>query len=122
VIHYSWQAFFESELAERKEFLFPPYVRLIRIEFRSRSHAKALSAAQAVAMALQPGFQGGILGPQAPLVNRIKDHYLQHVTIKLPRASKGLEWKHKAVETTLEILSRAPYNTVQVVFDVDPVY
>jgi hypothetical protein len=33
-----------------------------------------------------------------------------------------LEWKHKAVETTLEILSRAPYNTVQVVFDVDPVY
>jgi hypothetical protein len=42
--------------------------------------------------------------------------------IKLPRASKGGEWKHKAVETTLKILAEAPYNTVQAVFDVDPIY
>jgi primosomal protein N' (replication factor Y) len=122
VIHYSWKAFFEEELAERKAFLFPPYVRLIRIELRSRSQSKVLAAAQDVAMALLPGFQGGILGPQPPLVNRIKDHYLQHLMIKLPRASKGGEWKHKAVETTLKILAEAPYNTVQAVFDVDPIY
>ena len=122
VVNYDAEGFFAHELAERKEFLFPPFVRLVRIELRNRAQGRVEAAAKAVEAVLRPHFEGGLLGPMAPTVRRIKGFYLQHLVIKLPRSTKGNQWKYDAVERTLMVLNRAEFKSTQVVFDVDPVF
>jgi primosomal protein N' (replication factor Y) len=110
----------ESLLADRKTHHYPPYVRMIRVEVRHRREYVAQQAAHFLAGQLNAALGGGVLGPDAPSVARIKNVYLQHLWLKLP-ADRSLSVIKKRLRQTADQLSFHPdFKSVKLVLDVDP--
>jgi len=110
-------AMYNSQIAERKEYHYPPVTRLVKVTLKHPDEKVVTTAAQTLAVPLREAFPGHVLGPQAPLVSRIQNYYLEDFWIKLAKDSQ-LE-NHKA--TLLKILQKFQQNhkTVRVVINVD---
>ncbi len=112
-----FMAMYRSQIAERKEYHYPPVTRLVKVTLKHPDEKVVTTAAQTLAVPLREAFPGHVLGPQAPLVSRIQNYYLEDFWIKLAKDSQ-LE-NHKA--TLLKILQKFQQNhkTVRVVINVD---
>jgi primosomal protein N' (replication factor Y) len=107
-------------LEDRKTHHYPPFVRMIRLEVRHRREFVAQQAAHYLAGQLNAALGGGVLGPDAPSVGRVKNLYLQHLWLKLP-VERGLPATKKRVRQTVDQLAFHPdFKSVKVVVDVDP--
>ena len=112
-----FMAMYNSQIAERKEYHYPPVTRLVKVTLKHPDEKVVTTAAQTLAVPLRDAFPGHVLGPQAPLVSRIQNYYLEDFWIKLAKDSQ-LE-THKA--TLLKILQKfqQDHKTVRVVINVD---
>ena len=112
-----FMAMYNSQIAERKEYHYPPVTRLVKVTLKHPDEKVATEAAQTLAIPLREAFPGHVLGPQAPLVSRIQNYYLEDFWIKLAKDSQ-LE-THKA--KLLKILQKfqQDHKTVRVVINVD---
>lgn len=112
-----FMAMYRSQIAERKEYHYPPVTRLVKVTLKHPDEKVVTEAAQTLAVPLREAFPGHVLGPQAPLVSRIQNYYLEDFWIKLAKDSQ-LE-NHKA--TLLKILQKfqQDHKTVRVVINVD---
>ena len=112
-----FMAMYRSQIAERKEYHYPPVTRLVKVTLKHPDEKVVTEAAQTLAVPLREAFPGYVLGPQAPLVSRIQNYYLEDFWIKLAKDSQ-LE-NHKA--TLLKILQKfqQDHKTVRVVINVD---
>ena len=63
VIHNDYEAFFNTQLKERKEYLYPPFYRLIRITLKAKDYHQVDQASQWLVNALNLSLQGSVLGP-----------------------------------------------------------
>ena len=117
--------FAELELAQRKEHLYPPYQRLVRVIIRSenedaaRTFADVLSGAFEMALRRpdrQPPQSPGVrlLGPAEAPVYRLNSHYRHH--FQLQSASPGL--LHQVLREVLSVAK--PPSSVEFQVDVDP--
>jgi primosomal protein N' (replication factor Y) len=61
-----------------------------------------------------------VLGPEYPLVARVKNKYIKQVMLKLDRNSAIAADKKKIAAMVEEFLSRQIYKQVDVIIDVDP--
>ncbi len=83
---HDYQGFAEIELAQRQQLQYPPFGRLIAVEFKSKEAA----AAERLANEWTEGLRGAvgslvrILGPEAPFIARIKQYYRFQTLIKIP--------------------------------------
>ena len=112
-----FMAMYNSQIAERKEYHYPPVTRLVKVTLKHPDEKVVTEAAQTLAAPLREAFPGHVLGPQAPLVSRIQNYYLEDFWIKLAKDSQ-LE-THKA--KLLKILQKfqQDHKTVRVVINVD---
>ena len=123
VIAGDYEAFYNEEIRERERFHYPPFTRLIRLIVKHKEKAVAEAAAHWLSKQLATRLdKQRVLGPEEPLVGRIRGMYLMNITIKLER--QGLDIP--AIKTYLRDLSTAiqkesDYKKVVVVADVDPV-
>ncbi|MCS6979667.1 MAG: primosomal protein N' [Flavobacteriales bacterium] len=115
------QRFLEQELQERRQFGYPPFVRLLRLTFAASVESRALQAADHVKHAFQQTFQFPILGPEAPPVGRIRDTYLYDLNVKSPprqdilKKIKSFLWQSVHETSFIKLFPK-----VRVVFRVDP--
>jgi primosomal protein N' (replication factor Y) len=85
IIENNLEKFYEEILLERKEFNFPPYSRLIELKIMSKDLNELNHLSDELFKLLKPNFEGKLLGPEFPLVSRIKN---MHQKIILIKASK----------------------------------
>jgi primosomal protein N' (replication factor Y) (superfamily II helicase) len=115
-------AFAEQELVHRKEYLYPPYQRLVRLIIRSKDEAAARDFADTLAGAFReamkkPDRQGPalrLLGPAEAPVYRLNAYYRYH--FQLQSASPGV--LHNVLREVLAV-AKAP-SKVEYQVDVDP--
>lgn len=118
-----YNGFFSSEVIEREKYKYPPFYRLIRIVLKhpEQSVIQKVSKELATSLSAELGTER-VLGPQQPVIGRIKNLYLEEILIKIEKQGvnigkvKGLLYK-KAMEAK----SKKEYQKLRVVFDVDPV-
>ncbi|MEL6607103.1 MAG: primosomal protein N', partial [Bacteroidota bacterium] len=122
IAQHDYVQMYERELAERHEFLYPPFMRLIRIILKHRDQVLVAAAAQDLAQRLCEKLGKKVSGPQAPLVSRIKQQYLMELWIKVNKnpaqATAAKAWLRTAAR---QLLLDRTFKTVKVIFDVDPV-
>lgn len=83
--HHDFNSFARVALAQRQELNYPPYGRVIRIEFKGPQEEVAGKLARQWASAL-PGQQGvQVMGPQAAFIGRIQKQYRFQVILKALR-------------------------------------
>lgn len=121
VQQHDYQGFFRQEIQERQQYFYPPFTRLIRLSVRSEREEESLRAAQLLGSWLERSLgEQRVLGPQAPLVNRIRNQYLSDLLVKFERQRSSPAKVKALVAQCLQQL-RQQYPKVYVVADVDPV-
>ena len=117
----SFPDFFQQELPEREQVGYPPFTRLMRVEFRHREKAFIEQESLRLDGVLRPLFGKALLGPDFALIPRVRNQYRMQFLIKL---GKGID-PHKlrqALQDALEhYYAHAPVKSLRVWIDVDPV-
>ena len=121
VLNTDFGAMARCQLAERRDFFYPPYARLTYLTLRHRDRPTVVRAASQLAASLRAklGAQR-VLGPIAPAIDRIRGEYLMQLMLKIePRSSRARanELLQQALTTLLEAKE---YATLNAKIDVDP--
>jgi primosomal protein N' (replication factor Y) len=82
----NFNTFYNAQIQERKEFLYPPYSRLIKITLKHKEINTANSAANDLVVQLKNKFGNWIKGPVKPIFQKINNLYIREILIKIPRA------------------------------------
>ena len=116
-------------LAERKDFDFPPYTRIIELIVRDRNEARADKLSTELASALGARFnttdQTSLLASPAvtqaykPVVDRIEDHFIRKIRICFKK-DKMLSSNKSALKQLIEKFEKDKKYTDHISIDVDP--
>ena len=111
---------FDTQMAERKLFKYPPYFRLIKLVVKHKKPESVNRVAAQLANLLKKSKELTVLGPEFPLVGRIQLWYHKEIWLKIhPKLPLG-EVKKFIVEN-IEWVRNQPENSSCVVnIDVDP--
>jgi primosomal protein N' (replication factor Y) (superfamily II helicase) len=113
--------FYAKEIEERKELSYPPFSRLIAIEFRQKEEEKVKLVADLFAKEFKPQRFYQLLGPAPAPLSRLKDEFRYHLIIKYDRRQDPLGEKIRREILRIEQkLSRSRLRGVKVSIDVDP--
>lgn len=109
-----------DELEEREKYLYPPFTRLIFINVKHKDANVLNVAAQTLANALRAQLGHRILGPEQPLVARIRNYYLKQISIKVEKNAPIQKVKNVLKETITNFNTQKEFKSVVVQIDVDP--
>lgn len=109
-----------TQLAERADFLYPPYCRLIEVTMKHRDKELLWAAANMVAAEGRKAFGRMLLGPQPPLVDRIRGEYLLTLMLKVERRTSFAGAKKILSGIIGAMHADRRFRYVSVTFNVDP--
>ena len=113
-----YEQFFNKELADRKEFNYPPFSKIVKITFfnskQDKAEQMAAKASEELKEATRQIQQVEIIGPASAFIPKEKNLYYYHVIIKLPQEAVMAASFYKNFNEVLRRLP--PYVTI----DVDP--
>lgn len=114
-----FQNMYREQLHERRIYHYPPYNRLIRLTVRHRDFDKVRDGAQWLANVLRQQTGVPVLGPEEPVVSRIRNEFIRHILIKLPGQAPVSAIK-KTIQRTLDSFEVVPqFRPVKVTVNVD---
>ncbi|MCQ2308599.1 MAG: primosomal protein N' [Bacteroidales bacterium] len=121
VIRHDYVKFYEEQMPIRRQFCYPPYFRLILIKLKHVDYEKLNKAADVFVRQLRPVFKQNLLGPEYPVVSRIKNQYIKQVLIKIDRSSNTLKVK-EIIKEQIDVFKHIPdFKSVTLSVDVDPI-
>ncbi len=113
---------YHFEIANRQQFAYPPFTRLIQIIFKHKEKHIAEEAAHIMMRGLQVDFSGLCNGPAQPVVDRVRNQYIWEILVKLPRDAKKIQLCKMVIQQqTIIIQTHKRYHSVRIIPDVDPV-
>lgn len=120
VVDQSYDKLIRQELLERKNFGYPPFVRLMTITVSHKKQELVDHGTNELAQRLT-GFLGSrLLGPQYPYIARIKDRYRKEMIIKVEREASISKVKEKIRMTIDKMQTEKHYKPLRISIDVDP--
>lgn len=120
VIANNYLEMYNDEMVERKQFNYPPFTRLIFINVKHKDANVLNIAAQTLANALRSQLGNRILGPEQPLVARIRNYYIKQIIIKTEKNAAIQKVKAVLKETIKDFNAQKDFKTVITQIDVDP--
>lgn len=120
VIENKYLEMYNDELTERRQFLYPPFTRLIFINIKHKDQDLLNVAAQRFASALRGQLGRRVLGPEQPMVSRIRNYYIKQVIIKSDKETSIQKVKSILKDTILQFQTEKDYRAVNIQVDVDP--
>ena len=121
VLNNDYQGMYKSELVERKNFNYPPFVRLITISIKHKNIEISNKASFLLAENLKKVFGKRVLGPEAPIVGRIQNLYIKNILLKVEKQSSFQRAKERLNAEIENLLGTENFKSVQIIIDVDPV-
>lgn len=120
VVQNNYYGMYEAELVQRKQFRYPPYIRMITITIKHRERDVVDKAADALAKELEPIPDKLLLGPEYPLVQRIRNKYNKQIILKMGGANIK-ERKEEIFRKITEVNAIKEFRSVYFQPDVDPI-
>ena len=122
-LHYvetnDYNAMYIHQITERRQFLFPPITRLIKVTLKHPDEQIVTYAANALAIPLREQFKGHVLGPESPLVSRIQNYYLKDFWIKINKDHSLATQKKQLQQIITFFKQKKEYKSVRFVINVD---
>lgn len=121
VTRHDYEGFFKHEIEERQKFGYPPFSKVINIYLKNRDDNVLTEVAVHYSSLLRQVFKHRVLGPEAPMVARIKNLYIRQIVLKMeneasmPKVKKILR---NVYEQMVSIDSRMKSTILY--YDVDP--
>ncbi len=121
VVKNDYEEMFDTEIVERRNFHYPPLYRLIQINVKHKDLPKLLLIASSLAKILRSQFGDRVLGPEAPIISRIRNYYIQTILLKVEREGVSVQKIKEALQQILVNFDSLPANKgVYMHIDVDP--
>lgn len=120
VVNSNYIALYKRQMAERSRFQYPPYFRLVQLRLLCRDYKLLNEAARVLATQLHTSFPKKVLGPEYPLVARIKNQYIKQILIKTSRKESVQAVKEKLQAQLDDFSGLKDYKKVRIRIDVDP--
>ena len=120
-INNDFEGFYSLELAERQRFNYPPFARLIKLVVRDENRLTSEKIAREVHKLLCTRLSKKmVLGPQEPMINRIRNKFIFEIFIKMDRV-KGVAETKKFIQLVIErIYEKRDNRSTYITIDVDP--
>lgn len=123
VSNHDYRSFYESEIAFRRELNYPPFSRMVVLEFRGRDFKSTADGAERSAKKIRKSLPViAVLGPAPAVLSRLYGKFRYQIIIKL---NKQLDRAGKRLEEVLDEidleLKKQYGNEVSFFPDVDPV-
>tara|TARA_B100001750_G_scaffold231123_1_gene228492 strand:+ start:300908 stop:303364 length:2457 start_codon:yes stop_codon:yes gene_type:complete len=114
-----YEGMFKEQLYEREQYKYPPKNRIIKITFKHKEYNRLNESAEWFAQSLRNSFGGNVLGPEYPAVARIRNQYLKHILVKIPKGTSvsGVKSSIRRIEKSFNAVSQ--YRSVRVIYNVD---
>ncbi len=119
---HDYEGFYHHEMADRQQFGYPPFTKVINIYLKHREDATVGELAVRYSGLLRQVFGSRVLGPMAPFVARVQNLYIRQITLKMETAASMTKVK-KILRDLYEqmIAADARMKAVRLYYDVDPV-
>ena len=121
VINNEYDKMYNNQLTERKDYKYPPFVRIIRITIKDKSYDKLNNASEWLNRVIRDNFKGIVLGPVYPEIARIKNKYNKEFLIKLKNLNELNKFRStfQSIHKSFDSISK--FRSVRIVVDVDPI-
>ena len=120
VVHNDYSAFYRSLIAERQQFHYPPYYRLIDVYLKHRSDSVVETASIEFAGWLRHWFGTRVLGPDKPSVAKVKSLSIRKLVLKFEQGINMTEVRKYLALAQQQMLQDKRYSSLQIYYDVDP--
>ena len=88
VLRHDFRTMYQYQIEERQAFRYPPFVQMIKITLKHSDFNRINEGAAWLANALRETIANGseieVLGPEFPLISRIRNEYIKEILLKLP--------------------------------------
>ena len=112
--------FYKNQLDQRKDFNYPPFSRLIKINLKSKKNDNLFESSNWLAKSLKNISNIEVLGPEYPLISRINNFYIVNILLKLDLKSNIPKQKKLIEKLLLKFTNYPEFRSVRVLIDVDP--
>ncbi|GAB2783883.1 primosomal protein N' [Rhabdobacter roseus] len=121
VVQNDYLGMYEAEITERQQYNYPPFTRLIKLTVKHTDDETSRRAATQLADKLIAEMgRSRVLGPEPPLVERVRNQFLFDILIKLEREKINFKAAKTFIqEKVTDILTDKTLKNIQVVIDVD---
>jgi len=85
VIENDYKDLYFTEMTERKSFKYPPFYRLINLDIKHKNPEILYNQAEYLATELRKHFGDRVIGPETPLVGRIRNYYIKSILLKFEK-------------------------------------
>lgn len=117
-----FRSFYQTEIATRQQFQYPPFVKFVKLTCRHRDGKKAEQASHDLAKLLLNKENMYMQGPAPSLVPRVRNYYLYELWIRIPRDAGLLQSAKEEISIAAnEILRKRGNAGLQIIIDVDTV-
>lgn len=114
-----YQSMFVEQLEDRRIYKYPPYCRLIKLTLKHKDYNKVNDGAEWLATSLRHVFKENVLGPEFPVVSRIRNQYHKNILIKIPQNQSLIKTKSVLQKIKLRFLSTRDFRAVRLLINVD---
>jgi primosomal protein N' (replication factor Y) len=123
ILNNNYEAFYETQIADRHQHDYPPFTRLIEIVLKHTDKKVCREAAQQFAASLRAQLKNvKVMGPGEPMVSKIRNQFLMSMLIKLVRGKSDLVQVKSQIQQNVDSLSKEKqFRNVRTIVDVDPV-
>ena len=120
VVHNDYAGFYRSMIAERQQFHYPPYYRLVYVYLKHRTDYLVEAAGVEMGSRLRQWFGARVLGPDKPGVAKVKSLSIRKLVLKLEPGINMADVRKYLALAQQQMLQDKRYASLQVYFDVDP--
>ena len=120
VVHHDYTALYRDLIAERQQFHYPPYYRITNVYLKHRYADTVNTAAMELASTLRGWFGGRVLGPDKPVISKVKSLEIRKIVLKFENGMDMKKVREYLLFAERQIMQDPRYRTLQVYYDVDP--
>jgi primosomal protein N' (replication factor Y) len=120
VMNNDLKLFYSTQLSERKEYHYPPFSRLIELNVVSKDVNLVNNMSDELAKRLKGTFGKDLLGPQFPLVSKIKNNYYKRIILKIDKSLGPQNVRHILNTEINNLHQNYRDESFKVQIDVDP--
>jgi primosomal protein N' (replication factor Y) len=117
---HDYKGFYAHEIAEREQFLYPPFTRMIYIYLKHRDARAVDDIAVNHAAILRRLLGNRVFGPEEPAIGRVQSLYIRKIMIKLELSASPSRVKASLRDAQEELYANPASKGVIIYYDVDP--
>ena len=119
VVSNDYKAMFKEQIYERQNFKYPPFYRLIKLTLKHRDYEKLKESSLWLYNVLVQQLQIPILGPEEPVISKIRNEYIRSIIIKIPTTIHLGKTKRTIEKIIQSFDAISQYRSVKITVNVD---